>query len=270
MSVGKESTIMKLWKPLAAIALVPVFAAILAVSGTVVYNFVSDTIETIHEKYPELPPYFKNHPASIQQKASHMLTMSDSQGRPEGVCTGTVIGPHAILTAEHCDKNNVIPKVKIDYSPRVLDIIWVEKDDNEHIILFVDGPEFKDFAPFETRDAKMGEPAYIIGNGERVYPGVYKAGTVIEEYDPSEVDKAAGLSYYTIKAIPGDSGSAVYGLDNVMIGVTTFKRGDEMGGFAIRFDPHVISVAQNFGKGVNYPVEPADKPCVGENAGTEG
>lgn len=250
---------MKLWKPLTAIALVPVLAAIIAVSITVVYNFGSDAVQTISEFLPDKPPYFKNHPATIQQKASHMLTMYDGS-HPDGVCTGTVIGPHAILTAEHCDRDAKFSAVKLDYSPQNLDIIWVEKDDNEHLILFLDGPEFHDFAPFETREPKLGEHAYIIGNGERAYPGVRKDGTVIEEYDPSEIDKAAGLSYYSIPGIPGDSGSAIYGLDNVMLGVTTFKRGVEIGGYAIRFAPHVISVAQNFGKGINFPVIGPDSP----------
>lgn len=246
---------MKFWK----LALAPVLAAILAVSGTVIYDFVGEVATAISDSIPDRPPYIKNHPATIQQKASHMLGLADADERVVGICTGTVIGPHAILTAEHCDKNNAIPKIKIDYSPRALDIVDVESDGNEHIILFLDGPEFKDFAPFETRPVKTGESAYIIGNGGRQYPGVYKAGTVIDEYDPSEVNRAAGLFYYDIHAIPGDSGSAIYGLDGSMIGVVTFIRGPEMGGFAIRFKEHVISVAQNFGKGIDFPVESAPK-----------
>lgn len=253
---GQRKHIMKLWKPLAAIALVPVLAAILAVSGTVAYNFVDEVATAISDSIPASLPYIKPHPVTIQQKASHMLGMADKNGDVIGVCTGTVIGPHAILTADHCDHNEEFPKVKIDYSFQQYDIVLTETDGNEHTILILDGPEFHDIAPYNVRTAKIGEHAYIVGNGGREYPGVRKDGKVIEEYDPSEVDKAAGIAYFDIHWIPGDSGSAIYGLDGSIVALVTFHRGWEGAGFALRFEPHVISLVQNFGKGIDYPVEP--------------
>lgn len=215
-------------------------------------------------------PINQNHSSTLQARASHKLGIMrsrdvDPTDDPLGHCTGTVVGPHAILTAEHCNRGKTL---ELDYSLRPYHIIKILRDHRDHVIYLVDGPAFYEIEPYVARKAFVGEKAHIYGCGGTVYPCLLKLGVVTDEYDPSEVDQADGLIYSSIPGIPGDSGSAVYGEDGAIIAVLTY--GGEVpvnigvrrfiGAFALQFTPEQITEAQSFDLPKETHVNPAPRP----------
>lgn len=194
-------------------------------------------------------PFQQNHPVNMEVKSSHMLIFATEDGRGVDLCTATAVGPHALLTADHCNANDELPELTVDYTPRQYHIMDVMHDDHEHQIIFVDGPAFKDIEPYRARAPKVGETVHIEGFGHGVYPATDKQGIVLDEYDPSEVDRDMGLFYSSVPAIPGDSGSAIYAEDGSMVGLLTYGfhkgRHSESGGFTLAFTPEQIDRAKS-------------------------
>ena len=198
-------------------------------------------------------PFNANHPATLQEQSTHMLgVMYDVESEhPMGYCTGTVIGPHAILTAEHCNEGKAL---QLDSVLHTYKIVKVLKDGRDHVVFLVDGPAFYDVALYASRYPVVGEKVHIYGNGGRAYPAVHKTGTVLGEYAPSEIRSAAGMFYCSLLVIPGDSGSAIYGEDGKILGIVTYSSTENFGpivkthtaGFALNFTPEQIKEAQEF------------------------
>lgn len=199
------------------------------------------------------PPLNKNHKASLQAKTSHEIRFISKDG--DGVCTGTSIGPHAILTAEHCNKEEKTAEVMLDYSTKVYDIVDSATDGHDHVIYLLNGVTFKDIQPYKVKEPTINEKVYIYGYGGRVYPGTYKSGRIVDEYDPSEIDRFQKINYYSIEVIQGDSGSAIYAEDGSIVGVITYYVGGintfgqdytESAGFQLDFPKETIEFAQKY------------------------
>jgi hypothetical protein len=101
-----------------------------------------------------------------------------------------------------------------------------------------------------VRAPQLHETDYFYGFGGKKYPLRKKAGVVLDEYDPSELDRRAGLTYYSNDVDGGDSGAMIYGKDGAMLGVVTWSIEDgekvEMAGYMLNFDPEDILVAQMY------------------------
>jgi len=201
---------------------------------------------------PKPQPFHIDHPVSWQARTSHMLSFAMKDNTQVDICTGTVIGPHAVMTADHCDSNDQFPKVFLDYSTRPYEILRAEHDDRDHAIYFLDGPAFTEIEPYNVRSPQYGEAVYIYGFGHGQYPAMPKHGVVIREYDPSEINRAQGFVYETMPVIPGDSGSAVYGADGAILGLLTYQivdgiifKKEESASFQLAFTPEQIVVAQS-------------------------
>jgi hypothetical protein len=167
---------------------------------------------------PVKPPVAQR-PITLQQQAEHRVKF------PDGQCTATAVGPHALLTAVHCDEAD-LTTVTLDLSMRKFHLLSKTLDGRDHVIYIVDGQEFRNFVPLQpgTHPAGTIEHVYIYGSGGGAYPPQYKAGErSFAVVDTSEIDQADGLVYYTIPVIPGDSGAAIYGEDGRIVGVTTYK-----------------------------------------------
>ncbi len=215
------------------------------------------TVKTIdaQNKRGHLFPFHANHTATPQELSSHQVVFY--YGDSHALCTATAIAPHALLTAGHCiaeaeDLDAVT--FAVDHVMTRFSVLGVLVDHRDHVIILTNGPAFTRIAPYLTRAPKVGETVYLYGFGEGVYPAVKKTGTVIDEYDPSEVDARAGMFYMTTQAIPGDSGSAIYGADGDILGLLTYKvNGNkeneglfESAGFQLGFTPEQISKALAF------------------------
>lgn len=126
-----------------------------------------------------------------------------------GVCSGTAIGPHAILTATHC----------LDYKTLVVRgrNVIVEKrmdDGNDHSILIV-AQTFKTWSKFSSAPV-LGESVYVVGSPNGL-PGIYSRGSAAG----TTVGDDGRLSYlFNLPTWFGDSGAAIYGHGGIVAVVT--------------------------------------------------
>ena len=202
-----------------------------------------------------LQPFNPNRVATPQELSSHEVVFY--YGDDHALCTATTIGPHALLTAAHCledassldEVTFMVDHVRMRYS-----IEKVLVDHRDHVVILTNGPAFTHIAPYVTRTPKMGEATYLYGFGQGIYPALRKVGSVINEYDPSEVDAYAGMFYMNTQIIPGDSGAAIYGADGKMLGLITYlvpggfenKGLTETADFQLNFTSAQISEALTF------------------------
>jgi len=210
---------------------------------------------------PTLPHGRAPLPATVrpEQKASHYLLLRGAY-RALGTCTGTAIGPHAILTAAHCDQDDSVRSVQIDLATETHEILSTATDGRDHIILLVDGTPFTNIEKVVYDVAVVGQPVVFYGVGGGHYPPVAKYGFVEDCQDPSDLDAAAGQFCFGARAIPGDSGSAVYDAEGHVVGIVTYlDRSTEPSstiGYALNFTEKQIADASSF-DGVKTP-----KPVV--------
>lgn len=130
------------------------------------------------------------------------LTMDD------GGCSGTAIGPHAILSATHCFLG--AHSLEINGEPVV--VTGAISDGNDHTIVFVD----RTFADFATRGPApaQADPVFILGN-----PGgfrdLYRAGRVAG----TSVNGKVRYTVYDLNDFFGDSGSGIFNEQGRLVGV---------------------------------------------------
>lgn len=153
---------------------------------------------------------------------------------PDGSCSGTIIGPHVILSATHCF--TVDPRIAIWRQPAR--ILARMDDGNDHTIIRVDRT-FPVWAVIGHMP-KMGSEVHMIGNPGDL-PEVYRHGYI------------AGMAYidgklcdvYDMRIWFGDSGSGIFDADGDLIGVVSFiytldSQGSQLtmaGSFPLMFTP---------------------------------
>lgn len=169
-------------------------------------------------------------------------------------CTAYAVGPHTLLTAEHCNlKTNTIyvdpasgaaVKQGVAQASEILDR---EYDHEDHMLLDITGVDFTDVAVITPgRVPVQGEHVYFWGNPGGVRD-MYREGVVMGSvpYDKDNAKRDEGVDVvgpvmYMIQmpTIPGDSGSAVFSAsDNAILGIVTFgiDNGQIAGIFPIEF-----------------------------------
>lgn len=164
---------------------------------------------------------------SPERKYAHVINYIDENEQETGQCTGTTIGPHAILTALHCDPLGKRLTIRLDLATNDYHVVKGYIDGRDHLIIILDGPAFTNIAPFKFRPAVMGEHVFTYGFGGWSYPSHRYDGHIIADVDggdDSDVDKAAGIINFSFAPIPGDSGSAIYGDDGSIVGLITYSR----------------------------------------------
>lgn len=179
------------------------------------------------------------------------------------LCSATAIGPHALLTADHCDEGNTelfVDSRPNDDKPFKVHILGRILDNEDHLILLVDGPEFQDttarFYNVKKTDTKIGEQVFAYGDGEGLFPPElrkgYRMGYLMippdAELGPTMPKYDRKVYLYDLNIIPGDSGSAVYSeSDGRLVAVTTYSiSGRFMGAYALRFTAQQIKQAETF------------------------
>lgn len=173
--------------------------------------FVVASVINVHEHFKQKPI----EPMTPQRRASHRIKYD------RGSCTGTAIGPHAILTASHCNKDESTDTIHLDLSVKDFHIEKTLTDGRDHDIYLVDAT-LTNFVPYKVRPSKMGEHTHLYGSGGGEYPPERKDGFRVEWDDPSDIDAADGIVHFTEPVIPGDSGSAVFNDDGTIAAVTTY------------------------------------------------
>jgi hypothetical protein len=172
--------------------------------------------------YSEYNPVQPIQPMTPQRRASHRITLTRN-GRKLGYCTATAIGPHALLTASHCNADSKTDTVRLDILLKDYHIEKTLSDGRDHDIYLIDGDPLTNFIPYKVRPAKLGEHTFFYGCEGGTYPCVRRDGVRISFDDPSDVDADAGVVQFSSEAIPGDSGSAVFNDDGTIAAVTTYR-----------------------------------------------
>jgi hypothetical protein len=157
-----------------------------------------------------------------------------------GSCSGTAIGPHAILSASHCFAG--MQSLSVNGVPVVVaDAI---SDGHDHTILIVD-QTFLNWAQIGPAPAQ-GDQVFILGNpGELtdLYRGGHMSG--------SAVDGNTRVSLYDLQDFPGDSGSGIFDEQGRLVGVISIfmafqDRGARIqfaGSFGLAFTPAQLALA---------------------------
>lgn len=211
-------------------------------------------------------PQPKPFDVSPERKATHMVTYYED-GHRAALCTATAIGPHALMTAHHCNKDAEFDTMRIDLMIKDYHIQDIMTDDRDHDIYLTDAT-FTNFVPYKVRDAKMGEHVRIYGDGEGDYPSHKTDGTRVPIDDPSDLDQDAGIVKFSNSVISGDSGSAVWADDGSIVAVTTYLWDDKETGekatidFTPAFTKDQIDRAVHFTPDPDWQPEEKEKPPV--------
>lgn len=197
------------------------------------------------------------HEVNPERKATHLITfveVNEETGEQKilQTCTGTAVGPEALLTAEHC-LEGANTTIELDLSPVIYRVNNVVADGRDHVILHVIDANFKNVIHIKERNAVLGERVRVYGNGGNDYPSHAYHGIVIKdgyEGDLSDIDESVGVANYSLPVVGGDSGSAVYGDDGAIIGLVSLGRGGDKEsyeyatGFSLAFSPQVLEIIQ--------------------------
>jgi hypothetical protein len=127
----------------------------------------------------------------------------------DGKCSATAVGPHALLTASHCE----MPTDTIEIDGEDTDILGLLRDGNDHTIYFVKH-EFKEWATFSKEKPQMGDPVFIVGNPGKAEDFLRKGYVSKVEIPEGLVTlvypKAPALIILDLNGYFGDSGAAVF------------------------------------------------------------
>lgn len=168
----------------------------------------------------------------------------------DGSCSGTAVGPHAILSATHCFVG--VQALAINGEPVVVtDAI---SDGHDHTILFVDRT-FTNYAEIAAAPAQ-GDQVFILGNPAELHD-LFRAGYVAG----SVVDRNVRITLYDLQDFFGDSGSGIFNASGDLVGVISTVRVLEQrdariqfaGSFSMAFTPAQIALAREVDRGDASP-----------------
>ena len=205
-------------------------------------------------------------PNSPQRKATHeiifpVIVPSETPGQPpelhHGLCTSSAIGPHALLTATHCDVGETTLSVDRETGNR--HVLGRVADGQDHTILFVDGPAFQDtmgklYDPDSYHMDKEGDDVFMFGDGGGMYPPQYRKGYRMDSvvFEPGEVDERmpanSTVYLFDMPIVGGDSGSAIYDRHGKLVTLVTYgiEDGKYCGAYAMAVTEAQIKLARKF------------------------
>lgn len=142
-----------------------------------------------------------HHEAPVWSQATHSLTF------PDGMCSGTAVGAHTLLTAAHCLTK---PLSAVDGKP--VKVQWIAQDDADHALIGVD----RTFARHAAVGSNpvQGDEVVIVGNPGDLVSMLrrgYVAGASLYHGKP--------VTLYDMRTFFGDSGAGIFGTDGQLIGV---------------------------------------------------
>lgn len=139
-----------------------------------------------------------------------------------GHCSATAIGPHALLTAAHCESD--FPDIRVDGM-----VAHVDKyiyDTADHEILLMSGITFPVFVHLADRPLEQGDEVLIWGNPAK-HRDYLRRGYVVAINNEPDYGTEAVLD---LNGFFGDSGSAVFDEWGNVMSVTSMMEVDERDG----------------------------------------
>lgn len=157
--------------------------------------------------------------ATTHRIAVYDLEKGDTWNQEVGHCSGTVVGPHAILTAQHCFFDSNL--IRLDSEKDPIHIVAAIIDGNDHVIYIVDRT-FKTWASINERPLIPNESVHIWGA-----PGhnsdVYRSGYFVKYDTEKDLDPALKVQFenFILPTFGGDSGSGVFDENGNIVAVTS-------------------------------------------------
>jgi V8-like Glu-specific endopeptidase len=142
----------------------------------------------------------------------------------DGSCSGTIIGPHAILSATHCF--TATRSLAVDDRP--VTVTGVVSDGRDHTIVYVT-QLFRDFAVV-AGEPQQTEEVFVFGN-----PGglqdMYRVGYVAGTIDSDSIK----VTLYDLNGYFGDSGSGVFDSSGHLVAVISQIIYESQGGASQKY-----------------------------------
>ncbi len=154
---------------------------------------------------PASPKEIKS-PIEQQHSTTHRVAVFDKFSGETGHCSGTAIGPHALLTAQHCFQDSNL--IRLDDDKKATVIVAALIDGNDHVI-YILKKDFSEWAEVNQRKLEKNEPVHFWGapgHSKDVYrTGYFASLSVIEDLDSS-----FKFQKFILPVFGGDSGSGIF------------------------------------------------------------
>src|SRR5579859_7207274 len=131
------------------------------------------------------------------------------------LCTGYSIGPHALLTAQHC----YAPSVPLLVDGQVASMYRAFSDGADHLIVLVD-VRFPDYLPVRPHTPEPTEFVYTWGNPVHDdFYDQYREGYTSGTYYDAKRNRRYTL--FVLPIVPGDSGSLIVDRYGRLVGMVS-------------------------------------------------
>ncbi len=194
------------------------------------------SITRYQEQTPEQPKTSLEH----QHATTHRIFFKGifEDDNPHS-CSATQVGPHALLTAGHCEVNS--NEIFIYPDKKATKILATIPDGNDHVIYIVD-KTFSDYSPIEERALIPQEPVHMWGNplheNDAWRDGFFREITTVPDFIGD-----TPVNEFILPCYGGDSGAAIFDASGHIVSVVTGGLGIVEDSPFLSFTPAQIKVA---------------------------
>lgn len=173
-----------------------------------------------HRHKPAPTPVEVKSAIENQHATTHRIGVYDLS-EEVGHCSGTAVGPNAILTAQHCFKDSNL--IRLDADKKPVKIVAALIDGNDHVIYILDGVEFSAWSGITERALVANESVHFWGAPGK-NPDVYRTGYFKKNATLHDLDKDEPfipIEVFVLPVFRGDSGSGIFDESGQIVGVVS-------------------------------------------------